>query len=46
MVFGVNKLQRKDTEVDKVWDQLKPLIGEEMGAERRAVLKNQDNENR
>ena len=30
-----------NTDVDKVWDQLKPLIGEEMGAEMRAVLLNQ-----
>lgn len=28
--------------VDKVWDQLKPLIGAEMGAEMRDVLKNQE----
>lgn len=33
------------TKVDKVWDQLKPLIGEEMGTKMREVLKNQDVEN-
>jgi len=31
-----------NTEVDKVWDQLKPLIGEEMGKLMRDVLRNQE----
>ena len=31
--------------VDKVWDQLKPLIGEEMGQFMRDVLTNQEVEN-
>jgi hypothetical protein len=31
-----------NTDVDKVWDQLKPLIGEEMGAEMRHILQNQE----
>lgn len=31
-----------NTAVDKVWDQLKPLIGEEMGKLMRDVLRNQE----
>ena len=30
-----------NVEVDKVWNQIQPLVGAEMGAEMRVVLRNQ-----